>query len=76
MQCAYCSQQASLRIPSVPDDVCLAHAIEFWAELVAHARKRSAGASDAPAGAARRAVSPGAKSAIGPGVTAEGSVRD
>ena len=38
MYCAYCGQRATLQIPSIPDDVCLEHAIEFWAGLLAYAR--------------------------------------
>jgi hypothetical protein len=51
MPCAYCAQPTVLRIPSVPDEVCLAHAIEFWTGLVAYAKDRLEGGQEkAPRG--------------------------
>jgi hypothetical protein len=48
---AYCAQPTVLRIPSVPDEVCLAHAIEFWTGLVAYAKDRLEGGQEkAPRG--------------------------
>jgi hypothetical protein len=41
-QCGYCEQTAVLQIPTTPSDVCQKHAIEFWTELLAFARERSA----------------------------------
>ncbi len=41
MQCTYCGQKATERIPSIPTDVCGAHAAEFWSGLIAYAKDRS-----------------------------------
>lgn len=41
MRCAYCDQPATLRIPSLPEQVCLTHTIAFWKELVASGAKAS-----------------------------------
>ena len=46
MNCAYCSQPATLRIPATPDQVCRVHAIEFWTGLLAFTSKRAEGDSD------------------------------
>jgi hypothetical protein len=40
-QCAYCGQTAVLQIPSTPGDVCQAHAIEYWTDLMAFVKGRS-----------------------------------
>ena len=37
-----CGRQAVLQIPSLENDVCLAHAIEFWTDLLAYAKERPA----------------------------------
>jgi hypothetical protein len=39
MDCAYCGQAATVRIPSIPDFVCHEHAVEFWTGLVAYAKE-------------------------------------
>ena len=39
MQCNYCGEPAALRIPSIPAEVCRAHAIEFWTGLMAYAKQ-------------------------------------
>ena len=36
--CAYCEQEATMRIVSNPEQVCLEHAMEFWTGLLAYAR--------------------------------------
>jgi hypothetical protein len=41
MSCAYCDQPASMRIPSLPDQVCAQHGLEFWSGLLLYARDRS-----------------------------------
>lgn len=41
MNCGYCPQQATDRIPSLPDQVCQAHALEFWTGLMSYAKQRS-----------------------------------
>jgi hypothetical protein len=38
MDCSYCRERATVRIPSVPGDVCLTHALEYWSELFAHVK--------------------------------------
>ena len=38
MQCDYCALQATTRIPTVPGQVCLAHAIAFWTGLLAFSK--------------------------------------
>jgi hypothetical protein len=43
MQCPYCEQSATTRIPAVPEQVCGVHANEFWTGLLAFAIARSAG---------------------------------
>jgi hypothetical protein len=40
-QCAYCGQTAVLQIPSTPGDVCQAHAIEYWTDLLVFVKGRS-----------------------------------
>jgi len=35
--CAYCGHAATETIPSVPEHVCLLHAVEFWTGLLAYA---------------------------------------
>ena len=40
-QCGYCGQTAVLQIPSTPGGVCLAHAIEYWTDLLAFVKERS-----------------------------------
>ena len=39
--CAYCGQQATMKIVSNPEQVCFEHALEFWTGLLDYARKRS-----------------------------------
>jgi hypothetical protein len=34
MHCGYCDQEAVLRIPSIPEQVCHEHAVEYWTALV------------------------------------------
>jgi hypothetical protein len=46
MNCAYCGQPATLRIPALPDQVCRGHAIEFWTGLLAYATTRAEGDFD------------------------------
>jgi hypothetical protein len=41
MRCPYCLSEAALRIPSVPDRVCLNHAIEFWTGLLRYNKVQS-----------------------------------
>jgi hypothetical protein len=36
--CAYCEQEATMRIVSNPEQVCVAHAMEFWTGLLVYAR--------------------------------------
>jgi hypothetical protein len=40
MCCSYCAAPATLRIVSTRDEVCLEHALEFWAGLLAYVRDR------------------------------------
>jgi hypothetical protein len=40
MQCSYCDQPATMRIPAVPEQVCGAHGGEFWTGLLAFAITR------------------------------------
>ena len=42
MHC-YCGQPATLRIPSIPEQVCRVHAIEFWTGLLAFTNQRAGG---------------------------------
>jgi hypothetical protein len=44
MNCAYCTQTATLRIPAFPETVCCEHAIEFWTGLLTYARDERAAA--------------------------------
>jgi hypothetical protein len=39
--CPYCGQQATMKIVSNPEQVCLEHALEFWTGLLVYARDRS-----------------------------------
>jgi hypothetical protein len=39
--CPYCGQQATMKIVSSPEQVCLEHALEFWTGLLVYARDRS-----------------------------------
>jgi hypothetical protein len=39
--CAYCEQQATMRIVSYPEHVCFEHAMEFWTGLLVYATDRS-----------------------------------
>jgi hypothetical protein len=41
MCCAYCEQPATTRIVSNPEQVCLAHAVEFWTGVLVYAMDRS-----------------------------------
>ena len=45
MSCAYCGQQATMKILSTPERVCAQHGHEFWTGLLAHAADRSARAA-------------------------------
>ena len=40
--CAYCGKPSTMKIISVPQDVCAAHGVEFWTGLLAYAREQSA----------------------------------
>jgi len=40
MSCAYCGQAATRKIVSIPDHVCLEHALEFWTGLLVYATVR------------------------------------
>jgi hypothetical protein len=40
MCCAYCEQKATMKIVSIPEDVCVEHAVEFWTGLLACANDR------------------------------------
>ncbi len=42
ISCAYCGQPATLRILSVPEQVCSTHAREFWTGLLGYVRGLSA----------------------------------
>ena len=39
--CPYCGLEATLKIVSNPEHVCLEHALEFWTGLLVYARDRS-----------------------------------
>jgi hypothetical protein len=39
--CAYCEQEATMRIVSIPEQVCFDHAMEFWTGLIDYARDTS-----------------------------------
>jgi hypothetical protein len=39
--CAYCEQEATMKILSNPEQVCFEHALEFWTGLMAYASDRS-----------------------------------
>jgi len=39
--CAYCEQEATMRIVSNPEQVCFEHAMEFWTGLIRYARNIS-----------------------------------
>jgi hypothetical protein len=41
MCCAYCGQQASMKILATPDQVCFDHALEFWTGLLVYAMDSS-----------------------------------
>lgn len=41
MCCAYCARQATTRIVTDPQQVCLDHAVEFWTGLLNYVRDRS-----------------------------------
>jgi hypothetical protein len=41
MRCAYCGQEATVKILSTPDRVCLEHALEFWSGLLVYATDHS-----------------------------------
>ena len=41
ISCAYCGQEATTKIVSTPEQVCLEHALEFWSGLLAYATDRS-----------------------------------
>ena len=41
ISCAYCGQVATMKIVSIPDKVCLEHAVEFWSGLLVYATDRS-----------------------------------
>ena len=39
--CAYCEQEATMKIVSNPEQVCFEHAMEFWTGLIRYARDTS-----------------------------------
>jgi hypothetical protein len=39
--CAYCGEQATLKIVSNPEQVCLEHALEFWTALLDYVREHA-----------------------------------
>ncbi|MEO8260317.1 MAG: hypothetical protein ABI868_23430 [Acidobacteriota bacterium] len=39
--CAYCGEPASLKIVANPEQVCQAHAVEFWCGLLDYVRDHS-----------------------------------
>ena len=39
--CPYCGEQATLKIVSNPEQVCLEHALEFWTGLLDYVRDHS-----------------------------------
>jgi hypothetical protein len=41
MCCAHCGQQATMKIPTNPEQVCFEHALEFWAGVVGYAKDHS-----------------------------------
>ena len=41
MCCAYCAQEATMRIVSNPEQVCFDHAVEFWTGLLVYSRDAS-----------------------------------
>jgi hypothetical protein len=41
MRCAYCGRQATMKIESIPEDVCVEHGVEFYAGLLVYATERS-----------------------------------
>jgi hypothetical protein len=41
ISCAYCGQPATMRILSVPEQVCPVHAREFWTGLLSYASSQS-----------------------------------
>jgi hypothetical protein len=41
LSCAYCEQEATMRIVSNPEQVCFEHAMEFWTGLLVYARETS-----------------------------------
>jgi hypothetical protein len=41
MCCAYCGEQATMKIVSNPEQVCFEHALEFWTELLVYTKDRS-----------------------------------
>jgi hypothetical protein len=46
MHC-HCGQPSTLRIPTIPEHVCRAHAIEFWTGLLAFTNDRADGGLEA-----------------------------
>jgi hypothetical protein len=41
MLCAYCGQEATMRIVANPEHVCFDHALEFWTGLLVYSRDAS-----------------------------------
>jgi hypothetical protein len=41
MRCGHCGGLARVRIPAVPEEVCLDHAIEFWTGLLEYVKERT-----------------------------------
>jgi hypothetical protein len=52
MLCGYCTNEATLRIPAIPDDVCQTHAVNFWQGLLTYAK------ANPPEAVVRRKPSP------------------
>jgi hypothetical protein len=39
--CSHCGERATLEIPSIPGQVCIAHALEFWSGLLTYAKDQA-----------------------------------
>ena len=64
MTCGYCTQRATSQIPSIPADVCLTHAIEYWTGLLACARDQPVCEQAPGADASERAADDAPKAGI------------
>jgi hypothetical protein len=49
--CAYCGRPATAKVPTVRENVCATHALEFWTGLLAYAVGRDADVTREPTGA-------------------------